>query len=187
MRTTLREAYAQLIDHGSTNKDLQIIQRVMNLPAYQQSNRIFVFASAGREINTHELITSAYAQGKTVALPKSDSGGMMDFYEYHGALTLGRFNILEPVGGSILYPSETDLMIVPGLSFTREGHRIGYGGGYYDRYLAKHPCMTVGICRDIFIADKLPVSWNDLPVDCVITETAVYQCKNGASFEAPLD
>lgn len=173
MRSLLIDRRAQLDADKRCAIDSVIINRVLDLPDFQKCSRIFIYASVGIEINTRDLINIAYEQGKTVALPKSESGGNMDFFEYTGSFITGKFNIPEPTSERILYPAKNDLMIVPGLAFTPEGHRIGYGGGYYDRYLAKHPCRTIGLCREEFLLKELPVAWNDLAIDCVITESHI--------------
>lgn len=175
LRASLLRSHRSLTDGERFRSDEQIYKRILQYHRYQNCTGIFLYASKGHEINTHDLIDLAVRQGKIVALPKSQPNGIMDFYEYTGLLKLGRFNIPEPTGEQILYPTENDLMIVPGLSFTPTGQRIGYGGGYYDRYLAKHPCVTVGLCRERFVTKELPVAWNDLPVDCVITDSFVYE------------
>lgn len=181
IRATLRNEYAALDSIYKADADEKLIQRVKNLSIYKNSNRIFLFASVNNEVNTHDLICDSYADGKSVYLPKCYSKGIMEFYKYTGELTEGRFGIPQPTGDETGTPLSADLMIVPGLAFTKDGRRLGQGGGFYDRYLQKHPCITVGLCRDVFLKKELPIEWNDLPVDYVITETSVYECKNGAS------
>ena len=181
LRAKLREAYAKLDDEYIKQADFELISRVMEFPLYRDCQRIFLFASVGREVNTHPLIGHAFSCGKTVLLPKCHAKGRMEFYEYNGSLTDGRFGIPEPTGETAVIPASEDLMILPGLSFTISGIRMGQGGGYYDRFLEKYPCITVGLCRNVFIQKDIPTMWNDLPVDYVITETTVYKCKNGAS------
>ena len=181
LRTQLRKEYASMEASEMNCTDERLIARVLQLPCYINSERVFLFASTGSEVNTHDLMNQAVLDGKTVLLPKCQSKGIMEFYEYDGNLKVGKFGISEPTGVQSIVPSAADVMIVPGLAFTPKGLRLGQGGGYYDRYLEKHPCITVGLCREQFLKKELPTEWNDLPVDYVITETAVYQCKNGAS------
>ena len=186
LRLRLRAEYAALDEAYMNTVDASLIARVEAFSLYKNCDRVFLYASIGTEINTHDLIQHSFLTGKTVFLPKCQSKGVMDFYEYEGMLAVGRFGIWEPTGTQCAIPEPNDLMIVPGLSFTADGVRMGQGGGYYDRYLEKHPCITVGLCREQFLRKEIPTSWNDLPVDYVITEADVYECKNGASEEAPL-
>ena len=181
LRKQLRDAYSNLEESYRNGVDARIIQRLIDFFLYRKCNRIFLYASVGTEVHTRDLIYSAYAQGKIVALPKCEPKGIMHFFLYDGELTVGRFGIPEPKSDLCLCPEENDLMIVPGLAFTRDGIRMGQGGGYYDRYLEKYPCVTIGLCRECFIQKEIPTEWNDLPVDYVITETMVYERKNGAS------
>lgn len=185
LRGRLRKEHQVLSTVEKNKSDGMIISRMVGQALFKSADRVFLYASVRNEINTHGLIADAYRMGKTVGLPKCNGFGIMDFYCYTGELVDGKFHIPEPSGAELLIPERTDIMIVPGLAFTCNGYRIGQGGGYYDRYLEKHPCVTIGLCRDRFILEEIPVEWNDLPVDYVITETAVYNCKNGASEEAP--
>ena len=181
LRAQLREEYSSLTNHYKIDADRALVNLVSEFPLYQSAERIFLFASTKNEVNTHDLIRDAFSRGKHVYLPKCHANGHMEFYEYDGSLTVGRFGILEPTGTQSESPRANDLIIVPGLAFTPAGLRLGQGGGYYDRYLEKFPCITVGLCRNRFIRKDLPVAWNDLPMHYVITETTVYTCKNGAS------
>ena len=100
----------------------------------------------------------------------------MQFARYDGALVPGRFGIPEPPrGAQILLPQPCDLMLVPALAYDRTGRRLGRGGGYYDRFLARVDCCTVGLIRAAFLLDALPAEWNDMPVSAVITEDGVLQ------------
>jgi len=182
LRAQLRTAHSELTVSERNIIDTGLIERLLGHDLYQNCKRIFLFASAGYEINTHKLIDIAFQQGKIVALPKCLAGGVMNFYRFSGELEEGKFHILEPVGDEILYPERNDLMIVPGLAFDECGYRIGQGGGYYDRYLADHLCTCIGLCREQFLMKEIPISWNDIPVDFVITEDAVYNCINKRSF-----
>lgn len=186
LRRQLRREYAASEQAIRDRADAELLTRILNFPLYQKAERIFLYASVGYEIKTHDLIHHAFSCGKTVLLPKCHSKGIMEFYEYTGILTVGKFGIQEPTGRHSISPRPDDLMFVPGLAFTAEGLRLGQGGGYYDRFMEKYPCTTVGLCRNAFLLKELPVEWNDLPVEYVITETGIYRCKNGASEEAPL-
>ncbi len=181
LRVQLRKEYEALEYSYKKCADADLIHRLKAFSLYRACNRVFVYASVGNEIDTHALIHDAFSEGKAVFLPKCHGKGIMNFYRYTGELTVGRFGIPEPTDNECVFSAPTDLMIVPGLAFTKEGIRMGQGGGYYDRYLEKYPCITIGLCRDAFLKKELPTAWNDLPVDYVITETTVYECKNGAS------
>ena len=181
LREQLRKEYDDLSATERIKTDDELIARVLDFPLYKKCDRVFLFASMDTEVNTRDLIHTAYDSGKTVLLPKCYGKGIMEFFAYEGSFAVGKYGILEPTGAVSHIPTADDVMILPGLSFTPYGMRLGKGGGYYDRYLEKHPCITVGLCRERFLMQELPSEWNDLPVDYVITEAGIYICKNGAS------
>lgn len=186
LRGRLRDRYKELDFEYKNSADKRIIERLIHHDLYETCNTIFMYASIGNEVDTHSLLHIAYQQGKTIALPKCKNDGQMEFFRYDGRLEEGRYRIPEPQTNEIIYPGDKDIMIIPGLAFDSRGYRIGQGGGYYDRYLEKHTCVSVGVCRESFLLNEVPICWNDLPVDYVITENNVYQCKNGVSEETPL-
>ena len=95
----------------------------------------------------------------------------MDFYEIRdfSELQKGAYGILEPTGDRLLLPQKDDLMLVPGAAFDRNGYRIGYGGGYYDRYLRRHPDMkTIALAYDFQIISRVPAEEFDVPAGEVL-------------------
>jgi len=186
LREKLRLMYACMSENECASIDRLMMQRLMQEAFFCECSRVFLYASVGDEIETRKLIETLFRQGKTIALPKCEDNGIMHFYKYEGSLAAGRYGIPEPTGTEILCPMPNDIMIVPGMAFDEKGDRLGRGGGYYDRYLEKYRCITVGLCRNRMLQKKIPTEWNDLPVDYVITESSTIRCKqNGASEEAP--
>ena len=118
---------------------LTITDKVTALPAFKNADRILVYADYNHEVVTEYLIKEAWKAGKEVAVPKV-VGKDMVFYKLtdFARLEPGYFGIPEPVSGEIVNWSKA-LMIMPGVAFDRANHRVGYGGGFYDRYLEKHP------------------------------------------------
>ena len=92
-------------------------------------------------------------------------------------LALNRWGIREPRATAVIDPDEFDLVLVPGLAFTRDGARLGMGGGYYDRWLAHTNAKTLGICAEAFLVTQIPLTPNDVTVDAVVTETARYTAR----------
>ena len=112
----------------------------------------------------------AAADGKTVWLPKI-TAGRMHFLIHDDSVPFakGTYGILEPQTQRELVPDENTLVIMPGAVFSREGDRIGYGGGYYDRFLEEFPmCMTIAVCYDFQIVDTLPAEDHDIRVQVII-------------------
>ena len=136
---------------------------------------IYLYVSTPDETDTHALIAYFLENGVPVAVPKV-KGKEMDFYYIKGMddLLPGAMNILEPKESCEKASSAQAPMIVPGIAFGTDGKRIGYGGGYYDRFLEKEPDhLTVGICYDFQIIQNMPSEEQDIPVKHVVTPTMV--------------
>jgi len=154
----------------------QIMNKLLKHPWYRQCSTLFIYVSMDNEVFTHKLIQKAIDDGKRVCVPRVIPGKHMEavpILNMHSDLAKGFFNVLEPVAGlPSVSPVEVDLVVVPGLLFDREGYRIGYGGGYYDKYLtsiAQH-CHTVGLIFQALLIEKLPREAHDEKVMLVITE-----------------
>ena len=151
--------------------DLALTERLLQHPFYQEAKIIATYLSFPHEFQTQELIEQALKDGKKVLIPKTYSKGRMDFVVYDPQqLVKTSFGLLEPQGDlEVVDASQIDLIHVPGLAFTREGYRIGYGGGYYDRYLKHftgHTLSTVYPCQ---IWDFIPED-HDIPVQEVLID-----------------
>ena len=172
LRARLRARLAVLDAHCIAEGNEAIFRRVIALPQYEHAARIFAYCSIGREVDTHAIIRHALAAGKTVFLPVV-AGKEMAFYPVTAetAFESGPFGIPQPATSlPCAYPEPGDLMLMPGLSFTAAGERLGQGGGYYDRYLEIHPAATVGLCRKDMLSETLPTEAHDLRADLVITD-----------------
>ena len=132
--------------------DQALTERLLQHPFYQEAEVIATYLSFSHEFQTQELIEQALKDGKKVLIPKTYPKGRMEFVVYNPQqLAKTSFGLLEPQGDlEVVEPSQIDLIHVPGLAFTTEGYRIGYGGGYYDRYLehfAGHTMSTIYPCQ----------------------------------------
>ena len=132
--------------------DQALTERFLNHPFYQKAKTIATYLSFPHEFQTQELIERALKDGKKVLIPKTYPKGRMEFVVYNPQqLKKTSFGLLEPQGDlEVVEPYQIDLIHVPGLAFTTEGYRIGYGGGYYDRYLehfAGHTMSTIYPCQ----------------------------------------
>lgn len=151
--------------------DQALIERLLQHPFYQEAEVIATYLSFPHEFQTQGLIEQALKDGKKVLIPKTYSKGRMDFVVYDPQqLVKTSFGLLEPQGDlEVVDASQIDLIYVPGLAFTIEGYRIGYGGGYYDRYLEHftgHTLSTVYPCQ---IRDFVPED-HDIPVQEVLID-----------------
>ena len=151
----------------------RITKQIRDLPAFAAPDAVLLcYASKAFEVSTWDLLRFAWTAGKRVALPRCRKGGIMDFYLVCGErkLRASMFGIMEPDKTCTRYvPQPGDLCVVPGLAFDSEGYRLGKGGGYYDRYLARYPVMqTVGVCFSDCMVQTLPRESFDIPVQQVI-------------------
>ena len=151
--------------------DQALTERLLHHPFYQEAKVIATYLSFPHEFQTQELIEQVLKDGKKVLIPKTYPKGRMDFVVYDSQqLVKTSFGLLEPQGElEVVEASQIDLIHVPGLAFTTEGCRIGYGGGYYDRYLEHftgHTLSTIYPCQvQDFITEN-----HDIPVQEVLID-----------------
>ncbi len=137
-------------------------------PLYREASSVYLYLSYNQEVRTEPLIQKAREDGKRVAVPKILDGDMVFLWlEEDTVIAPGYKGIPEPVAG---LPADDPhaLVLLPGLAFDREGHRIGYGGGFYDRFLAAEAHPTVALCFAFQLVDSLPVEAHDIPADAVL-------------------
>ena len=144
---------------------------------YKKSKTIMAFINFGSEINTRYIIEHSIDLGKSVVIPVTEPeikklkvSKMLNYSE----LEIGHYNILTPKDEFLRFidPNEIDLVLVPGLIFAKNGYRVGYGGGYYDRFFSnlKPNVVKIGISFDLQVQDRVPTDQYDLPVDFILTE-----------------
>lgn len=143
------------------------------LPEFAAAETVFVYYSLNREPDTIRFINYALKAGKTVSLPVCFKGGVMEarVVENLEGLERTKYGLLEPLSSTrVLPPEALDFIVVPALTYDKDGYRIGWGGGYYDRYLAQTRGFTCGVARERLLVDVLPREAHDVPVLCVATE-----------------
>ncbi len=164
------------IKRNRTENDLQ--DHLFDSLLWNEADCIGVTVSSEREWDTRTIIEKAWEEGKRVCVPKSDHQTKgLDFYELtsFNQLEKGYFGIEEPLPEKTkrLNPEEIKLLIVPGLIFTPAGYRIGYGGGYFDRFLSDFKGPTVSLLHSNQLVDSFPIEPHDVPVDFLITEEGI--------------
>lgn len=151
----------------------------------EDTKRVFIYVSVGTEADTRKIIKTLFERGITVAIPKS-YGVQMDFFEVKTleGLEKTQSGVMEPVlPGELeemieqyaLYPDEdTDLMILPGVVYDERGGRMGYGLGFYDRYLENRPCRKIALgYEDQVMRDPLPLKKDDVLINMLITDEKI--------------
>lgn len=165
--------------------DARILERLAGFDLYADAGLVLAYVSYGNEVDTRAVIESALASGKRVAVPRVlPHKHKMDFYEIDGMgdLEEGFKGILEPRRGVSSPLGTVDLLgsvcLVPGLVFDADGHRIGYGGGYFDRFLQFYPGDKIALARSAQVSSNpLPAESCDVPVDFIVTDSGVWHCR----------
>ena len=169
LRKKILQEMKSLSQEQKQAMDQVLTERFLQHPFYQEAKTIATYLSFPHEFQTQELIEQALKDGKKVLIPKTYPKGRMEFVVYDPQqLAKTSFGLLEPQGDlEVVEPSQIDLIHVPGLAFTTEGYRIGYGGGYYDRYLehfAGHTMSTIYPCQ----VQEFNFENHDIPVQEVL-------------------
>ncbi|MDO8361658.1 MAG: 5-formyltetrahydrofolate cyclo-ligase [Actinomycetota bacterium] len=148
-------------------RSVQLWAAVAALPAYQEAQSVMAFVGCKGEPDTDPLFARLAAEGKRLLLPRVQDGEIV-VCDGAGPRAASRFGISEPTGPA-LPPAEVGFVIVPGLAFTTDGYRLGYGGGFYDRFLPKVAAPNAGVCFAEQIVDQLPTHAHDVRVQRVVS------------------
>jgi 5-formyltetrahydrofolate cyclo-ligase len=167
-----------------------VIERFLDLPEVRAAGTVMAFWSFGSEVRTEPLLEQLHARGQRVVLPRVAAGALEPrAYVPGDALVTTSFGALEPAGGGRVDPTGIDALAVPAVAFDRTGVRVGYGGGFYDRFLAttRADAARVGIGFDVQVVDgRLPAGPFDLRVDAIVTESMTIRCP-GRGFDRDSD
>ncbi len=142
-----------------------------NIPQFESAKTVFCYVSAENEVSTHSLIKQMLALNKEVLVPLcTDKCGNMVSVKINSLddLSEGMYGIYEPISHTPFDKTKIDVAIVPGVAFDKDGYRIGYGKGYYDRFLADISPLKIGLTHSELFFDSLPHDENDVQVNIVI-------------------
>ncbi|WP_444645056.1 5-formyltetrahydrofolate cyclo-ligase [Caproiciproducens sp. R1] len=186
LRARYRQFREKLGEDRKISLDSTIQSRLLALREYAAADTVFTYVSKPIEVDTIALIKAALANHKLVAAPRCvpDTYDMEFFYITSlDDLEKGSFGVLEPIVSKCRRVTDFSrgFCIVPGLSFDAQGYRLGYGKGYYDRFLAEFGGATVGICYSGCVQWNLPHGYYDKPVDILITEKYIRRMANQKS------
>ncbi len=159
-------------------KDCAIYRALINMPIYKNADKIMFYISLPEEPDTKMMIEHAFAHGKSVLVPKVISSTQMKACKLSQdeALKKGGLGVYEPEKPCFADSADIDLIVVPGMAFDKKGVRLGFGGGYYDRFLSGLCCETVGLCYEDCFADSLIKDDTDVTVKYIITEKGIVYC-----------
>jgi 5-formyltetrahydrofolate cyclo-ligase len=164
------------------SNSVEIVQTLKKQPEFLQAGSIHCYISMNerREVNTHQLIKELLADGKQVVAPVTNfqentlSHVRLKSYEH---LEANKWGVLEPGVGDLISPEQLDLVIVPMVAADEQCNRIGYGEGFYDRFLSKVDCPKIGLIFEDNVVKRLPTEEFDIPLDKIVTEQRLIRCQ----------
>ena len=170
LRARIRELKRAMTESEIEGKSAVLAQKFRASSLYAQANTIYGYLPYNQEVRTVAILQQALQDGKRVAVPKVFGEQMRFIYlEDLSAVEKGYAGIPEPVADGPVADDPTALVLMPGLAFDAKGHRIGYGGGFYDRFLEEEPNHpTLALCYDFQMLEHLETEAHDIPVDQVI-------------------
>ena len=170
IRKEVRAKIAMLSTEEKQTLSAQIFSKIEHLPEIEGAAVVALFVSLADEPITTDIIAHL-SRTKRVVVPRIE-GDEMNFYDIAEGLQPGAYGIMEPISTAPIEPSEIDVMIVPGVVFTRNGARCGRGKGFYDKYLSRSGfhAFTIGVCYPCQLVDELPTEPHDKVLNEVIYE-----------------
>jgi 5-formyltetrahydrofolate cyclo-ligase len=181
LRLEMKNRLNTVSEHDFTYSSTKIAETLFLTRIWKESRVIGLTVSRGREVETRTIIERAWKEGKGVAVPKCfPEDKSMEFYliTSYDQLEEVYFGLQEPITSetNAAHPHEIDLLIVPGVCYTEKGFRIGYGGGYYDRYLTSFTHQTISLLLECQLLPDIPTKTYDIPVQQLITERRMIAC-----------
>ena len=176
-KDTLRRIYRakrrEISPDARRAQDIELCRIISELPEFNAAETVLLYAPLGAEIDVLFLADSAKKLGKRIAFPICDTEKKTMTFHYVeniSDLEVGAYGIREPKADTEIYGGEPAVCILPGLAFDVYGNRLGYGGGYYDKYLTEAPVFSIAPVRDGFLSDEaLPIDGHDRKCDMIIT------------------
>ena len=170
LRRTIRERKRAMTKEEILSRSEKLGQLFAQSDAYKAAKTIYGYLPYNQEVRTVPILEQALRDGKRVAVPKVYGEEMRFLYlDDLTKVETGYAGIPEPIADEPIADDETALVLMPGLAFDPQGHRIGYGGGFYDKFLAAEPNHpTLALCYEFQILPELNTEEHDIPVDTVL-------------------
>ena len=170
LRRTIRERKRAMTEEEIVNRSAKLGELFAQSDAYKNAKTIYGYLPYNQEVRTVPMLEQALRDGKRVAVPKVYGEEMKFLYlDDLTQVAKGYAGIPEPIADEPVADDKTALVLMPGLAFDPEGHRIGYGGGFYDKFLAAEPDHpTLALCYEFQMLPKLDTEEHDIPVDTVL-------------------
>ncbi|MEM3362572.1 MAG: 5-formyltetrahydrofolate cyclo-ligase [Candidatus Anstonellaceae archaeon] len=182
-KSLLRKRFLELrknfFNKFSVEDEEKLISNLFLVEEFSNASVILSYMSKDGEVPTKNLNLKILNSKKILCLPKTDTKNkeliIKKILSYE-ELENGPFGVLEPKE-SCQTIVKIDVAIIPGVVFSKDGYRLGYGFGYYDRFLQKNPCFKIGLCFSSQLIDKLPYEGHDVKMDCLVSESFVLRIK----------
>ena len=170
LRSQIREKKRAMTPEEIRVASEKLGQLFLSSDAYRKAKTIYGYLPYNQEVRTTPMLEQALADGKRVAVPKVYGDEMKFIYLTDlSQVERGYAGIPEPIADGPTGDDPTALVLMPGMAFDKEGHRIGYGGGFYDKFLAEEPeHPTLALCYAFQMVEHLETEDHDIPVDCVL-------------------
>lgn len=170
LRNEIRKLKRAMTEEEILLRSQRLCEKFLKCDSYKNADTVYGYLPYNQEVRTWDLLAQAMRDGKKVAVPKVYGEEMRFIYiTDFSQIETGYCGIPEPVADAPLANEKDALVLMPGLAFDTDGHRIGYGGGFYDRFLSAEPDHpTIALCYDFQVRNDLPVEAFDIPVDLVI-------------------
>jgi len=178
IRKSKRRARASFSGQARAEADEALYNSFISSGFVEKYDSFFVYNSVNTEADTRRLIKTLLEKGKAVYLPRV-LGKELEAVPYCDKFVKSPFGVEEPMGDA--YRGHIAAAIVPAFAFDLHGFRVGYGGGYYDRFLADRPIFKIGYCYDFQIISNAPAEMHDIPVDYILTDKRSRPCIGSSS------
>ncbi len=169
LRRRIRELKAAMTLEERKSLSLSLCRRILASPRWAEAQVVLLYHALPDEVDTRLLLDEGLHAGKTLLLPSAQSDGTLLLHRFDGSTSIGTFGIQEAQGSLFTDLAAIDLVIVPGLAFDASGHRLGRGGGYYDRLLLRMGAYRIGLCFPSQLVDSVPCEPHDMVMDEVVS------------------
>lgn len=154
------------------NLSREIIQNLFEIKEFKAANSVFSYISFGSEINTNSILNIS---DKNIYVPKISNDNMLMCKYQPTELIPNKYGILEPKNCKEFFPQQNDIIIVPALAADKNFNRLGYGGGYYDKFLKNTNSIKIILLAEALFVPKIPIEKHDVSVDIIVTECTIYR------------
>jgi 5-formyltetrahydrofolate cyclo-ligase len=176
LRKEIKEIREKLNEEERKELSRKVAENLKKLKEFQRAKTVMLYYPIKGEVDLTPLFEEIIKSGKKLLLPKVVGENILPIeIEDFACIGEGCFNIPEPIGGKIYKPEKVDFVVVPGVAFDKRGCRLGFGKGFYDRFLPRVKGFKVGVAYDFQVKEEIPCEEHDIPLDAVVTPTKIYR------------